>query len=106
MIPDDPIRHLDPEWTDVVMRILPRLYEAGNVTADDDCVLVYGATFAAVGVELDRGATSEAVREQTSQILQYIDATDRPDYDKEHFAAVFARAVDDALAGRAPCVLH
>jgi hypothetical protein len=105
MIPDDAIRRLNPEWADVVMKILPHLYRTGNVTGDD-CVFVYAATFAAVGFELKRGATAEAVREQTSRILQYIDGTDRPTYDKEHFAALFARAVYDALEGRAPCVLH
>jgi hypothetical protein len=106
MIPDDPIRSVEPEWTDVVMKILPQMYRAGEVTGNDDCVFVYATTFAAVGVELLRGAPLEAVREQRSRILRYIDGTDRPAYDKEHFAALFARAVDDALAGREPCVLH
>jgi len=106
MISNDPIHSVDPEWADVVMKTLPRMYQKGDVTGNDDCVFVYASTFAAVGVELKRGATVEAVREQTSQILRYIDGTDRPPYDKEHFAALFARAVNDALAGRAPCILH
>jgi hypothetical protein len=105
MIPDDPIQGVHPAWTDVVMKILPRMYQTGDVTGGD-CVFVYATTFAAVDVELKRGATVEAVRNQTSEILRYIDGTDRPDYDKEHFAALFARAVDDAIAGRLPCVLH
>jgi hypothetical protein len=106
VIPPEPIQLADPEWADVVMKLLPDLYRSGEVTGNDDCVFVYAATFAAVGVELKRGATAGAVREQTSRVLQYIDEMDRPAYDKEHFAALFARAVDDALAGRAPCVLH
>jgi hypothetical protein len=106
MIPEDPIHDGDPEWTDVVMKVLPEMYRTGDVTGHDDGVFVYASTFAAVDDELKRGATAEAVREQTSQILRDIDRTDRPTYDKEHFAALFARAVDDALAGREPCVLH
>jgi hypothetical protein len=106
MIPNDPIHFVDPEWGDVVMKILPQMYRTGDVTGNDHCVFVYATTFAAVGVELKRGATVEEVREQTSRILRYIDETDRPAYDKEHFAALFARAVDDAIEGRAPCVLH
>jgi hypothetical protein len=114
MSPDDsihrsdpnPFQRVDPEWTDVVLKILPGLYREGDVSGDEDSDFVYAATFVAVGVELKRGATPEAVRQQRSQILRDIDATDRPVYDKEHFAAIFARAVDDALAGREPCVLH
>jgi len=106
MIPDEPIQSVDPEWADVIMKILPQLYRTGDVTGNDDCVFVYAATFAAVGTELKRGAPLEAVRKQKSRILRDIDGTDRPAYDKEHFAALFARAVDDALAGREPCVLH
>jgi hypothetical protein len=67
---------------------------------------VYASTFFAVGEELKRGATAQAIREQTSEILRYIDESDRSLYDKEQFAALFARAVDDALEGRAPCILH
>ena len=106
MIPDDPIQAVDPEWTDVIMKILPQMYRTGDVTGNDDCIFVYATTFAAVGAELMRGAPLEAVRSQKSRILRFIDGTDRPDYDKEHFAAIFARAVDDVLAGREPCVLH
>ena len=106
MLPDDLTHSVDPEWTDVVMKILPQMYRTGDVTGNDDCVFVYATTFAAVGVELMRGAPLEAVRKQKSRILRYIDGTDRPAYDKEHFAALFARAVDDALKGRTPCLLH
>jgi hypothetical protein len=59
-----------------------------------------------VGEELKRGAPPDAIREQTSQILRTIDETDRSTYDKEHFAALFARAVADAIEGRPPCMLH
>jgi hypothetical protein len=106
MIPDKPILNVEPEWADAVMTILPRMYRTGDVTGNDDCVFVYATTFAAVGAEIKRGAPVDAVREQKSRILRDIDGTDRPAYDKEHFAAIFARAVDDALAGREPCVLH
>jgi hypothetical protein len=99
-------RHVGPEWTDVVMKVLPALYCSGGVTGYDDSDFIYAATFTAVGAELKRGATPEAVREQRSRILHEIDGTDRPIYDKEQFAATFARAVDDALTGREPCVLH
>jgi len=106
MIRDVPVQSIDPEWSDVVMRILPEMYRQGEVTGKDDWILIYATTFFSVEEELRRGATHEAVREQTSQILRYIDGTDRPDHDKEHFGALFARAVDDALEGRSPCVLH
>ena len=55
MFLDDPIHGFNPEWTDVVMQILPSLYQGGKVTADDDSVFVYAATFAAVGVQVKRG---------------------------------------------------
>jgi hypothetical protein len=106
MIPNNVLRNIDPEWADVVMRMLPRMYRNGMVTGNDDCVFVYATTFFAVAVEVERGATAEDVRDQTSRILRYIDGTDRPVHDKEHFAAVFSRAVDDALEGRTPRVLH
>jgi hypothetical protein len=106
MISNDTVHSIDPEWADVAMNILPQMYRTGDVTGNDDCVFVYATTFSAVGAELKRGATAQAIREQTRRILQYIDGTDRPGYDKEHFAALFARAVDDALEGRSPCVLH
>jgi hypothetical protein len=98
MIPDDPNHSVDPEWADVVMEILPCLYRTG----DDDSAFVYAATFVAVGVELERGARADVVRERTDRVLQHIDGTDRPSPEKKRFAALFARAVDDALAGRAP----
>jgi hypothetical protein len=106
MICNKPVRDIDPEWTDVVMKILPKMYAAGDVTGGDDFVFVYVNAYLAVGEELKRGATAELIHEQTSRILQYIDETDRPPYEKEHFAALFARAVDDAIKGRPPCVLH
>jgi hypothetical protein len=56
--------------------------------------------------ELRRGATAVEIRGQASRILRYIDQADRDVYDREQFAALFARAVGDALDGRAPCVLH
>jgi hypothetical protein len=106
MIPNDLIHNSDPEWADVVMKMLPSMYQKGIVGGSDDCIFVYATTFFAVAAEVERGATAEAVREQKSRILRYIDKADRPVHDKEHFAAVFARAVDDAIEGRTPCVLH
>jgi hypothetical protein len=103
---NEPIESSSPEWCDVVMRVLPRMYRSGEVSGKDHCVFVYATTFFSVKEELRRGATNEAVRQQTSRILEYIDETDRPDHDKEQFAGPFARAVDDALAGRSPCVLQ
>jgi len=103
---DNPVLSSDPEWCDVVMRVLPRMYRRGEVNGNDDCVFVYATTFFSVKEELRRGATNEAVRQQRSRILEYIDETDRPDHDKEQFAGPFARAVDDALEGRSPCVLQ
>ena len=67
MILDDPIQGIEPVWTDVVMKILPQMYRTGDVTGNDDCVFVYAATFAAVGVALLRGAPLEAVQEQKSR---------------------------------------
>jgi hypothetical protein len=92
-----------PECVDVVMQELPNMYRAGGF-ANKDCV--YGLTYYAVLEELKRGASPVSIRHQTTQILQTVDATDRPPHDKELFAALLARAVDDALEGRAPCVLH
>jgi hypothetical protein len=106
MIPNKQVLTTDPEWCDVVMRVLPTMYRLGEVNGNDDCIFVYATTFYSVKEELRRGATDEAVREQRTRILEYIDETDRPDHDKEQFAAPFARAVDDALAGREPCVLQ
>jgi hypothetical protein len=86
-----------------VLRELPHLYRAfGFFRAE----FVYGLAYFSVLEELRRGATARAIRRQRSQILRTIDATDRPSHDKEAFASFLARAVDDALAGRAPCILH
>jgi hypothetical protein len=92
----------DPIWCDVVMRDLPAMYRRGDVNGLDDSVFVYTVTLFSVREELRRGATPEAVREQRSRVLRYIDGTDRPDYDKEQFAGPFARAVDDALSQAGP----
>jgi len=105
MIPTTRIHPSDPEWCDVVMRVLPRMYRLGEVSGNDDYFFVYATTFFSVQEELRRGAADDAVRQQRSRILQDIDETDRSDHDKEQFAAPFARAVDDALEGRSPCVL-
>ena len=106
MITDTRVQTTEPKWCDVVMRMLPTLYRLGEVNGTDDCVFVYATTFFSVKEELRRGATDEAVRQQRSRILEYIDETDRSDHDKEQFAAPFARAVDDAIEGRSPCVLQ
>jgi hypothetical protein len=97
---------VDPAWCDVVMQNLAIMYRLGELTGNDHFVFVYATTFFAVQEQLRLGATDEAVRQQRSRILQCIDETDRPDHDKEQFAAPFARAVDDALEGRSPCVLQ
>jgi hypothetical protein len=104
MIPKNPTHDIDPGWVDVVMKKLPKMYRTGVLTGNEE--FVYASTFFSVGMELKRGATVEAVRQQRSQILRSIDRTDRSVYDKELFAALFARAVDDALEGRPPCILH
>ena len=96
----------EPEWCDVVMRRMPRMFRRGEVNGTDDYMFVYASTFFSVKEEVRRGASHEAIRHQRSQILRYIDGTDGTDYDKEQFAGPFARAVDDALAGRSPCVLQ
>jgi hypothetical protein len=85
------------------MKELPSLYRALGCFRED---FVYALAYFSVLEELKRGASARAIRRQRSQILQSIDATDRPPHDKETFAAFLARAVDDALAGRAPCILH
>jgi hypothetical protein len=96
----------DPHWCDAVMKFLPRMYRLGQVSGRDDYLFVYATTFYSVGEELRRGATDDEIRRQRSQILQDIDRVHRPEYDKELFAAPFARAVDDALEGRSPCALQ
>jgi hypothetical protein len=104
MFPDNTTHDINPGWVDVVMKHLPEMYRTGVLTGNEE--FVYATTFFAVGEELKRGATAQEIRQQMSQILRYIDETDRSPYDKEHFAALFARAVDDALECRPPCVLH
>ena len=89
----------DPEWCDVVMRTLPRMYLRGEVSGIDDSLFIYATTFFSVKEEVRRGATHEAVRQQKCRVLRDIDGTDRSDHDKEQFAGPFARAVDDALSG-------
>ena len=106
MNPGTTVQNNDPAWCDVVMRILPAMYQRGDVNGIDHCVFVYATTFFSVKEEVRRGATHEAVRRQKSRVLRYIDRTDRPENDKEQFAGPFARAVDDALSGRSPCVLQ
>ncbi len=96
----------EPLWCDVVMRMLPGMYHLGEIIAQDDYVFVYSTTFLSAREEMRRGATDEAIRRQRSRILRFIDKADRSDYDKELFAATFARAVDDALGGRTPCLLQ
>ena len=106
MTPDTYTSSADPAWCDVVMKVLPGMYRRGEVNGCDDCVFVYATTFFSVIEELRRGATDDAVRRQKSRILEYIDETDRPDHDKEQFAGPFARAVEDALEGRSPCLMQ
>ena len=96
----------DPEWCDVVMRTLPVMFRRGQVNGLDDSVFVYASTFYSVQEEVRRGASHEAIRHQRNRILQSIDAAPSSDYEKEQFAGPFARAVDDALSGRSPCVLQ
>jgi hypothetical protein len=106
MNPNPMVPSHDPEWCDVVMRTLPAMYQRGEVSGIDDSLFIYTTTFFSVIEEVRRGATHEAVRHQKSRVLQDIDGTDRSDYDKEQFAGPFARAVDDALSGRSPCILQ
>ena len=96
--------HISAECVDVVMKELPEMFCSLGFAGDEE--FVYGVTYFSVQEEQRRGATADEIREQTSQILRRIDATDQPPRDSEVFAAFFARAVDDALEGRAPCVLH
>ena len=95
---------IDPGCVDVVMKELPEMYCADGLPGNE--WLVYGLVYHAAREELRRGATAVEIRGQTSRILRYIDQSDRDVYDKEQFAALFARAVGDALEGRAPCILH
>jgi hypothetical protein len=98
--------NINPDWADIFMKVLPELYQAGNVTGGDDFVFVYTTTFFAAGEKLQRGTTAQEIRAQTSRILQFIDETEQPVHDKELFAALVARAVTDAIEGRPPCLLH
>jgi hypothetical protein len=106
MISEEPLPDRDPQWKVEVMKLLPEMYCSGAITGGEGCVFIYANAFLAASEELKRGATAALVREQTSRILQYVDESDRPAHDKEQFAALFARAVDDAINGRPPCVLH
>jgi hypothetical protein len=99
-----PTPHMSSECVDVVMKELPEMFCSLGMAVDE--AFVYGVTYFSVQEEQRRGATPNEIREQRSQILRRIDATDRPPHDSEVFAAFFARAVDDALEGRAPCVLQ
>ncbi len=101
---DNPTPQISAECVDVVMKELPEMFCSLGFAGDEE--FVYGVTYFAVQEEQRRGATAAEIREQTSQILRRVDATDRPTHDSEVFAALFARAVNDALEGRAPCVLH
>jgi hypothetical protein len=105
MTPEKRALGSQPMWCDAAMRALPKMYLQGAVNGADDCIFVYANTFFSVKEALRRGATGEAVRRHRTRILRYIDGAPRPDHDKEQFAGVFARAVDDALEGRSPCVL-
>jgi hypothetical protein len=82
------------------------MYLRGEVNGAGSSLFVYATTFFSVKEEIRRGASHEAVQDQKSRILKDIDGTDRADHDKEQFAGPFARAVDDALSGRPPCVLQ
>jgi hypothetical protein len=106
MNPNTTFRSHDPEWCDVVMRTLPTMYVRGEVNGIDDALFIYATTFFSVKEEVRRGATHEAVRQQKCRVLRDIDGTDRSDHEKEQFAGPFARAVDDALSGRSPCILQ
>jgi hypothetical protein len=105
MTTQEPAHDVQPEWSDVVMKALPVMYRLGELNGIDDCVFVYATVFFSVKEELRRGAPDHAIRQQARSILRYIDTSDRPENDKEQFAAPFARAVEDALEGRPPCVL-
>jgi hypothetical protein len=99
-----PCATIEPQCVDVVMKELPEMYRTEGLPCNE--WLIYGLAYHSAREELRRGATPAEIREQTSRILRYIDQSDRDLYDKEQFAALFARAVDDALDGRAPCLLH
>jgi len=105
MVCNNSLPKISPECIDVVMNELPNMYRASGFVRNNE-EAVYGLTYFSVREELRRGATAAGIRRQTSEILQYVDESDRPPHEKEHFAALLARAVDDALEGRAPCVLH
>jgi hypothetical protein len=100
----NPIQHISPECVDVVMKELPEMYCSTCAAGNEE--FIYGVTYFAVREELRRGATAGEIRTQRSQILRHIDRTGQAYHDDELFAALFARAVDDALEGRSPCVLH
>jgi hypothetical protein len=106
MSANDAFRSISSDWADTFMKLLPELYQSGNVTGSEDFVFVYTTTFFAAGEKLHRGTTAREVRAETSRLLQSIDETEQPVHDKELFAALVARAVDDAIEGRPPCLLH
>ena len=55
MIPNSLIQSTEPEWCDVVMRNLPRMYQLGEVTGHDDYVFVYATAFFSVKEEPQEG---------------------------------------------------
>jgi hypothetical protein len=99
-----PTSNISSDCVDVVMKELPDMFCSLGFAGDEE--FVYGVTYFSVQEEQRRGATPDEIREQRRQILRRIDATDRPPHDSEFFAAFFARAVEDALEGREPCLLH
>jgi hypothetical protein len=100
----DPTPRISSDCVDVVMKELPEMFCSLGFAGDEE--FVYGVTYFSVQEEQRRGATPDQIRAQRSQILRRIDATNRPPHDSEVFASLFARAVEDALEGREPCVLH
>jgi hypothetical protein len=100
----DSTSHISSECVDVVMKELPEMFCSLGFAGDEE--FVYGVTYFSVQEEQRRGATADEIRAQRSQILRRIDATNRPLHDSEYFASFFARAVEDALEGREPCLLH
>ena len=56
MLWDKPVQKSEPEWCDVVIRTLPRMYRLGEVNGCDDCVFVYATAFFSAKEELRRGA--------------------------------------------------
>ncbi len=46
--------NIDPEWSDVVMRTLPRMYRRGEVNGLDDFLFIYANTFFSVKEQVRR----------------------------------------------------